>query len=65
MWSNRIQVEGKSGPGLVMPVLFPFLVATVLAVWALYGSALNRTVSSINASFPTSEFVVSPDSIRG
>ncbi|MFQ5528735.1 MAG: hypothetical protein ACE5FP_00135 [Gemmatimonadota bacterium] len=65
MWSNRVQVDGNSGPGLVMPVLFPFLIAAVLAVWALYGSALNRTVGSITENFPTSEFVVSPDSVRG
>lgn len=39
-------MEGKRGPGLVMPVLLPLLVAVAFAVLGLYGTALGRAADS-------------------
>ena len=49
MWSSNAQIEtpdGNRGPGLVMPVLLPLLMAVAVAVWGLHGSALDRAVDS-------------------
>lgn len=49
MWSSNAQIEtleGNRGPGLVMPVLLPIMMAIAVGVWGLYGSALDRAVGS-------------------
>lgn len=54
MWANRTQVDGRGGPGLVMPVLLPLLLATVLAVLGLYGSTFSHTVEAMESGARTS-----------
>lgn len=57
MLSSSTQVEapeGNRGPGLMMPVLLPILMATAVAVWGFYGSALHRAVDSFEDTARTS-----------
>lgn len=44
MWANRVQIDGKEGPGQAMPVLLPLLLMAVLFVAGMYGGTLNETV---------------------
>ena len=63
MWSSNAQIEaleGNRGPGLVMPVLLPLLMAAAVAVWGLYGSALDRAVDSFEGTARASLEISAP-----